>query len=233
MHLVTIVYVVILLAAVASYKAGKLTLAGAATGFCIALAIYKGAGITGIAMLAAFFTLATFATSHKKRQKNMLHQQKRDAFQVLANGGLAGLAGLLAFFMPGNNAVALIIIASALASATADTLSSEIGSVYGKRFYNIVSLKPDENGRDGVISIEGTVTGIAGSVFIAIVYSAGEGFTNIFYAIVIAGTVGNVADSILGAILERTGHIKNNEVNFLNTFIAAITCCLLLYLNLL
>jgi uncharacterized membrane protein len=40
--------------------------------------------------------------------------------------------------------------------------------------------------------------------------------------IVVAGFAGNLADSILGASLERKGWLKNDQVNFLNTLIAAI-----------
>jgi uncharacterized protein (TIGR00297 family) len=231
---VTIICIIlILLAAYLSYRTRKLTGAGAITGACIAIAIYMGTGQTGIALLAMFFVLAALATAHRKQEKGLEHSQRRDAMQVLANGGLAGLSGLLAYFMPGNAALALLIIAAALASATADTLSSELGIFYGKRFYDITNFKPAEKGQDGVISLEGTLIGIVGSVVIAIVYAIGVGFNNIFFAIIIAGTIGNIADSVLGATLERKGIIRNNEVNFLNTFIAAFVCCQLLYLNLL
>jgi uncharacterized protein (TIGR00297 family) len=231
---VTIIYIILILcAAYLSYRTHKLTGAGAILGACIAIAIYIGSGQTGVALLAMYFVLAAFATSYRRPEKGLQHSQKRDALQVLANGGFAGLSGLLAYFMPGNTALALLIIAAALASATADTLSSELGTIYGRRFYNITNFKPGHKGEDGVISLEGTFIGIVGSVIIALVYAIGVGFNNIFFAIIIAGTVGNIADSILGATLERKGIIRNNEVNFLNTFIAGFVCCQLLYLNLL
>jgi len=43
-----------------------------------------------------------------------------------------------------------------------------------------------------------------------------------FCLIIIAGTAGNLTDSILGAVLERRGIIGNNMVNFLNTLTAAL-----------
>jgi uncharacterized membrane protein len=48
--------------------------------------------------------------------------------------------------------------------------------------------------------------------------------------IIVAGTIGNLADSILGASLERKGFIKNDVVNFLNTLFAAIASLMLYYL---
>jgi uncharacterized membrane protein len=38
----------------------------------------------------------------------------------------------------------------------------------------------------------------------------------------LAGFTGNIADSILGASLERKGWIKNDLVNLLNTLVAAL-----------
>ena len=234
MPLTYIIFAIVLLAACyASYKTGKLTGSGAITGGVVAFCIYMGTGFTGIAMLAAFFVLATIATSHKKNAKNKLegnqHPEKRDARQVLANGGVPAILGLLAFIIPHNVLLATVLMAAAFASATADTLSSELGTVYGKRFYNIITFKPDERGRDGVISLEGTLVGIAGAAVIAAVYAIGVGWNSMFLYIIIAGTAGNIADSVLGATLERKGYINNNEVNFLNTFISVIACCLLVY----
>lgn len=228
-----LVFLIILItASYASYKTGKLTGGAAIAGGLVGLCIYLGTGYIGIAMLAIFFVLAILATSHKKKEKRSLsedrHPEKRDAWQVLANGGLPAILGILAFALPSDAMLATIFMAAAFASATADTLSSELGTVYGKRFYNILTLKPDERGRDGVISLEGTLIGIAGSAAIVCVYSLNFGLNSAFLNIMIAGTIGNLADSVLGATLERKGYIYNNEVNFLNTFIAVMASCLML-----
>lgn len=223
---------IIITAALAAYKLRKLTRAGSLAGGLVATCIFLGAGFVGIALLAAFFVMAILATSWKKPIKlaataNNHHPETRNAGQVLANGGVAALAGVLAFMWPSYNTVFIVLMAAALASATADTLSSELGTVYGRRFYNIISLKPDQKGRDGVISLEGTMTGLGGSAVIALIYSTTFGWQS-FLIIVIAGTAGNVFDSVLGATLERKGAINNDIVNALNTFFAAVVAYLLL-----
>jgi uncharacterized protein (TIGR00297 family) len=236
MTIANITFIIILLAGCyASYIAGKLTLAGAVTGGVVALGIYLSVGFTGICMLGAFFVLSVLATAHKKNIKlksiGSEQSQKRDAFQVLANGGLAALIGLLGYILKVNVLLVAALVAAALASATADTLSSELGTVYGKRFYNITTLKPDEKGRDGVISLEGTLVGLAGSAVIAAIYSTSYGWSVTFVYILFAGTIGNIADSVLGATLERKGYINNNMVNFLNTVVSAVIYYVLASLN--
>src|SRR5438105_2360852 len=135
----------------------KLSIAGALTGGLLAGLLYKGIGVTGLIMLAAFFIAGTVATAVGAGQKERLgiaekNKGQRTAGQVLANGGVAGLAGLLAWINPGQLVIWQLVAAAALSSASADTLSSELGSVYGKRFYNILTFKKDTHSSYGVVS---------------------------------------------------------------------------------
>lgn len=205
----------------------KLTVAGALTGGILAALLYKGAGITGIVMLGAFFVAGSAATAFGRSHKEQLgiaekNKGQRNAWQVLANGGVAALAGSLAWVFPQQAPLWQLAAAASLASACADTLSSELGSLYGRSFYNILTFKKDKCGLDGVISVEGTLWGIAGSVLIATIFVIAYGNSVLALWIVLAGFIGNMADSVLGASLERKGWLKNDQVNFLNTFIAAL-----------
>jgi uncharacterized protein (TIGR00297 family) len=210
-----------------SVKAGKLTDAGALTGGLLGLAIFLGAGFTGLAMLGTFFIAGSAATSWKinyKISQGLAEENKgrRTAYQALANAGVAGLLGLLSGWLPAHAELFRVMLAASFASATSDTLSSELGNIYGRRYYNILTLKPDERGLNGVVSIEGTLWGLAGSGLIGMLYGLGFGWNGAVVCVVLAGIIGNLADSVLGATLERRHYLTNDAVNFLNTFIAAL-----------
>ena len=207
-----------------SYTRKKLTLTASISGGIIALLVYYGAGITGFCMMAAFFVMAILATAFKKSEKKRSmdeHPEKRNALQVWANGGIAAVAGLLSILIE-NETLFALIIACVFSSASADTISSEMGMVKGKKFINILTLQPDRKGLDGVISLEGTFYGLAASILIAFIYFLGFGFLSHFFIIILAGTLGNLSDSILGAALERKRWLGNDAVNLLNTLTAAM-----------
>lgn len=219
----------------ATIVARKLTVPAAITAGSIAILIWLGAGYAGIALLGCFFVLGNLATSWKlvyKQQQGLaeINKGRRTTAQVLANSGAAAIVSMVAIIYPACQFTCLVMIAGSFAAATADTLSSELGNVYGKKFYNIITFKADKRGLDGVISKEGTLIGICGSVVIALVYSMFQKFSPAFAIIVIAGIMGNFFDSILGATMEREHLIGNNLVNFLNTAVGAFIAFLLLKL---
>src|SRR5579859_4956543 len=189
-----IVLLFLLAGAGASVRWKKLTRAAAFTGLAIGGAIYAGGGYTGLLLLALFFLLGTAATSWKKTEKltvrdNAGHQPTRRPGQVIANAGVAAIAGILALLLPGHKTLFLLLMAAAFSSATADTLSSELGMIYGRRFYHLLTLRPDQRGLDGVISIEGLLLGLAGSALIASAYALTTRWdTRSFVILLAAGT---------------------------------------------
>lgn len=227
---------VIFAGAISSALLKKLTWAASFTGFILALVIFVGAGYTGIIMMATFFIIAVVATNWKatqKLKKGLAENRNgtRDAYQVLANAGAPALAGTLFLLNIIPKSLVVLIIASCFSSAIADTVSSEMGNIYGKKYYNILTLKKDQRGLNGVVSMEGFLFGLSGSFLIAAIYSYSFGWNIFTVIIIIAGTAGNILDSILGATVERKGFISNNAVNFLNTLFAGVLAALMQYSN--
>ncbi|HEY0177504.1 MAG TPA: DUF92 domain-containing protein, partial [Pedobacter sp.] len=92
--------------------------------------------------------------------------------------------------------------------------------------YNCISWKSEARGLDGVISLEGTLIGLAGAVLIAFIFAVSYGISLSCLIIILAGAAGNYADSLFGASLERKKILNNNWVNFLSTSFAAVVAML-------
>jgi uncharacterized protein (TIGR00297 family) len=215
-----------------SVVTGRLTLQAAITGGVIGMLLFAGTGWMGVLLMTAFFVMGSFASAWKRQHKEMIgvaeaNRGKRKTSQVWANAGLAGLMALVAWRFPSFTGPSRFLIACCFSSAAADTLSSELGSVYGKKFFNILSFKKDRNGLDGVVSAEGFLFGLAGSMVIALLFLLFKGSSHAFPWILVAGTAGNLADSLFGAAWERKGRMGNDTVNFLNTLTAAVVGYLL------
>lgn len=226
---------ILLTGALASFGLKKLTGTAAITGALVGWLIYKGTGPSGILLMALFFILGTAATSFRKKEKrnitgNAVFQSTRTSSQVLANAGTAALVSILALLFPIQRALFQLMMAGSFAAAAGDTFSSELGMLYGRRFFNILTGRPDEKGQDGVISIEGLLIGIAGSALIAVTWLAmahPHRWLSSLLIITAAGTFGNLIDSVLGAACERKGCLSNDLVNFGNTLAAALLTALL------
>lgn len=209
-----------------SIYAKKLTPAAAFTGLICGSLLYAAAGYPGILMLTVFFLGGTIATSWGRKKKEVLDKPgdliRRNAWQVLANAGMATLLAVLMLLFPAYHSILMVMLSGTIASAMADTLSSELGVLYGSNFYNCISWKKDQRGLDGVISLEGTLIGAAGAMLIALIYALSNGFNVSFLIVVIAGIAGNYSDSFVGASLERKGLLSNDQVNFISTAFAAV-----------
>ena len=175
--------------------------------------------------LAALFLLTFSATRFGRGKKQRLgvaeDTRGRNAAQVAANLGVAGLGAVAALSYPLPGPVYAVLVVAALAEATADTLASELGEVLGGEPLLITSLRRVTPGTDGAISVAGTVAGITGAVVVAWVgvWALGLGFKGAVCAVV--GAIGGLFfDSLLGATVERRGWLNNDAVNFLSTMAA-------------
>jgi uncharacterized protein (TIGR00297 family) len=110
-----------------------------------------------------------------------------------------------------------------LVEAAADTLSSELGQVFGGQPRLLTTFKPVPAGTDGGITLAGTAAGCIGAAIVTAVAT----FTfqmGLRTGVVIfcCGILGLFADSFFGAVFERHGWLNNDAVNFLSTLVAAI-----------
>ena len=211
---------------------------------CALLTLWTGSTFgsplkSALAPLLALFAL-TFLATRAGRRKKADHglaesRRGRSASQVIANLGVAALLsnalGDRAIFWLARSSrisslddfwVLRVVILAALAEATADTVSSEIGQAFGGKPILITTLQRVETGVDGAFTFTGTLAGVLAA---AVVCSTGvwcmhlDGFS--FNIALTAAILGLFFDSLLGATLERRGYLGNDLVNFLSTAFAA------------
>jgi uncharacterized protein (TIGR00297 family) len=223
--------------ALAAYFAHSIDAAGALSAVAIGTAITAGLGLAGLALMIAFFVLGTAATKlgYRTKAARGIAQEKGGARgwqNAWANGGVpAALAVLAGMAPPGPRDVLAIAYAAAVATAAADTCSSEIGKAFGRRTFLITTLRPVPPGTEGAISLEGTLAGFAG----ALVVGATGVATGLFgwpaaILVALAGLAGSLAESVLGTVAERRGWMGNDLLNAANTAIGALVAVFMLRL---
>jgi uncharacterized protein (TIGR00297 family) len=213
--------------AATAYAAKTVDLSGVAGGFLLGTAIYACLDWRGYLLLVAFFVIGSACTKlgYKKKAAAKLAQEKggrRSLRHALANSGVAAAAALFAALTPYPRLFAFAF-AAAFATAVADTASSEIGQLLGRRTFLITTFRPVPRGTEGAVSLEGTLAGIAASLVIAGLGLAvgllpGWGVP----VVVVAAFIGTTFESVIGATLEKRALLDNEALNFLNTLIGAL-----------
>jgi uncharacterized protein (TIGR00297 family) len=218
------------LAALVAWKLKALTPSGAVAAMGIGFCHLAFGGWPGAGALLLFFVTSTALSKigkHKKETLGFEKSSRRDALQVLANGGVAALCACT--HQP-------LLMLGALAAACADTWATEVGSLLGGTPRKITTLKPARPGESGAISLLGTLAALAGAGLLSLL--AGR----FWPAVLLGGFLGSLVDSLLGATLQAQwkdtegsfteikngkpvrglSFMNNDAVNFLATLTGAI-----------
>ena len=220
--------VVNLIVAGAAYFARTVQPSGAIAGYLLGTAIYAFSGWPGYLILTLFFVLASGSTKvgYEMKAARRIAQEaggRRGARHAIANVGLAALLAFLAAGTPHRTAM-LIAFTAALATAVFDTVSTEIGQVYGKHPILITTLRPVPPGTDGAVSLEGTAAGLlAGAALAAAAWATGMIPLPGAAVALAASFIGTTAESYIGATVESMKMIDNEAVNFANTLVGALS----------
>jgi uncharacterized protein (TIGR00297 family) len=221
--------------AIIAYATRGVNLSGAIAGCVLGTIIVIGGGPPLYVSLLVFFIAGTLVTKLGYRRKAAagLAQEgggRRGASHAFANTGVAAICAIAC--ARGLGLVPLFMGIASLATAAADTTASEIGQLIGRRAFLPLTFRRVERGTEGAISLEGTLSGIAGALLVAIVGTAlaahrlRPGFTGTItvdkthaeLVIVGAAFVGSYLESIAGSWNRRHGGpISNGALNFFNT----------------
>ena len=196
-------------------------------------------GYAGVVTLLAFFLLGNFVTKYKYEKKAMLgvaegNKGMRDINNVLGNG-LSPLIFAVLYALYCDN-VFLLAFSGSVATACADTFSTEIGQAEGKPRL-ITTLKKVPVGTNGGVSLQGLGASLLGSFLISLVclifwfdlQITARSISLLFCVCLLSGFLGCLVDSILGATVEDREPLKLNKhhVNILATLFGGIFAIIL------
>lgn len=226
----------------ASYAVGAVNLAGVVGGFVVGVVILYCGGWGAFALLAAFFILGSASTRLGYRKKAGLgvaqeDKGRRGAKHAFANCGAPAVAAIVYWggtsevALWGQASWALAAFAGAFATALFDTVSSEIGQLYGKHPFLITTLKAVPVGTDGAVSVEGTIAGLGGGALVAALGVSLGLYGWMGAAFVTLGAfTGTTFESIIGALSGAKKRINNELLNFINTLVGAAAAGVLFFL---
>jgi len=197
-------------------RAGALSTSGAAAAAGLGTVIFGIGGFSWSVLLLAFFITSSGLSRMFKKRKLGSHEKhakgsQRDAAQVLANGGIAGICVLLSLIFP-YSSLPWLAFAGSLAAANADTWATELGILSKSLPRMITTGRQVDAGTSGAVSLAGTAFSLAGSLLIAVLAALPWSHTFslnrpmdaalIILAVGIAGISGSLFDSFLGATLQ-------------------------------
>lgn len=207
---------------------GWVRISGCQAGIFVGTLIFGFQGWRGLVILLCFFIFGSVSTKmgyHYKRELGISQSESkgdaRGAKEVLANGIVPAMLSILAA-VTNESRLFLVGFTSALAAATADTVSSEIGQWIGGEPILITNLARVPRGSNGAVTLKGSLAGVFAALTLS--FTALQiGLINQtqFWIVQVAGLIGNLMDSFLGATIEGKEGIDNEVVNFLNTLTGA------------
>ena len=232
----------------AAYALGAASVSGMVAGALVLLLTVVLGGVGWFLALTAFYALGGLLSRYRfdeKAARGVAQENAgaRGTGNVAANSVVA-LVSVIGFAATGGDGGALpaafaLAFAGAVATAMADTLSSEVGGLFDRPRL-VTTLQPVPAGTDGAVTWQGEVAGFVGAVLVGLVVATA---TPVWGAVVgdavlvdltaavvvaLAGVGGMTVDSLLGAAVEG-GRIGNEAVNFLATLSGAIVAVALGY----
>lgn len=192
-----------------AYWKGSLTLSGAFAAVLVGTIVYSFGSLFWFGLLLVFFISSSFLSHYGKSRKHTVEDLfaktgRRDAWQVLANGGLGIILVVLAFFS-GDPSFYKMIYLGLMATVTADTWGTELGVLAKNQPRSILTGKRVEPGTSGGISKLGMVSAMSGAALIGIcgsLFEGGRDLTTTLFIGMVSGTFGALVDSLLGATLQ-------------------------------
>ena len=194
---------------------------GAVAGAVAGFVILGFGGWRSYALLWAFFLLGTLATKLGYRRKAAAGLAQSDSGRRGAANVVANSLVPAAFLLLGVPSLAFV---AAFGAALADTLGTEVGTLYGRRAFSPLTFRPLPTGTPGAISWPGTAASLAGAAMIGLAgWRLGLIPLSVLWAAVLGGSLGSLAESVANRVALRFGCRLDHEFsNALNTLVGGL-----------
>jgi uncharacterized protein (TIGR00297 family) len=185
--------------------AGTLTRSGALAAWTIGALVLYRTGWEGGAVLAAFFVSSNLVSRISPRAPSPrldIKGDRRDIWQVYANGGPAALAAAVT----ADPRLALWLVTAGFAAAAADTWATSVGAHSSSAPRLPWSGRRVPPGTSGGVTLAGCGGAIAGALLVAATGALVAGNPFLLPAGTLIGFAGMVADSALGGSVQAHFH---------------------------
>ncbi|HTR81378.1 MAG TPA: DUF92 domain-containing protein [Bacteroidota bacterium] len=194
--------------AAASWRFRFLSVSGSVATFFLATVIFGIGGFQYAVPVLTFFISSSLLSKYGRKRKEQFQTlfektDRRDAGQVFANGGLAGILTVSSLLFSPQQCYLLYL--SSLAAVTADTWGTELGLLARNVPRSIITLKTVNAGTSGAVSLPGLAGGLLGAAVIAlsgIYWLPSASIPHTLTVILFSGLIGSLIDSLLGATIQ-------------------------------
>ena len=215
MRLVIALAAVLVIGLIAYWKR-QLNLSGVVAAVVMGAAATVMGGFTSLSLYLFFLISAAVIGKLSKRIRGLdrIHKKggRRDAVQVLANGGAALAAMMIHAF--DSSPVYLAVFTACLAEACSDTWASEIGVLSKSEPVSILTFTKVPKGLSGGVSLLGTCSAMLSSILYGIfAFSCYDGINlSLVMVVIFSSFAGVMTDSVLGATLQAHFYDEKEDI---------------------
>ncbi len=211
-----------------SWRARAVDASGLIAGLIVGSVIALTLALPGFLVLAAMFVLGSGATrwGYAKKAAAGIAQEAggmRNWLHAIAKCAVAAACAAAAWVAPDAQWRLMALgFTAALATAAMDTVSSELGPLYGRVTVLPPGFRRVKPGTEGAVSLEGTLLGLAGAAVVAaIAVAVGLVALKASWIVLAGAFAGTTVESLLGAF--GLGHSREGSafLNFVSTAVGA------------
>lgn len=220
----------------AAYQAGAVDRSGLIAGLVIGVVVAVTLALPGFLLLATMFVLGSAATRWgyaRKREAGIAQEAhgRRSWVHATAKCGVAVVCAMLACLDARKDIdwVMRLGFAAALATAAMDTVSSELGPLYGRVTVFPPTFRRVRPGTEGAVSLEGTLLGLAAAALIgAVSMAVGLVPGRLWWFMPVGAFAGTTVESLLGAAGLGKTTASSAWINVVSTAVGAVVAMLLI-----